>query len=95
MAIRYVRFWAETDYAGTDFEDYQAINEKMTEEDLNEIAEQFGQENAESYEYLATGWEGEFESEEDREQYYENCTCGWDYVSREEWEENEGGTDLL
>ena len=100
MAIRYVRFWAETPYTGTDFEEYIAVGEQYKESDLNELAEELSRANAESYEYLVTGWEDdEFEDSEEREEaierYYEDCCCGWDFVSREEWEENEGSSEYL
>lgn len=42
---------------------------------------------AESYEYLETGWDDDFENEDDREAYYENALsyCGWNYCSKEEY----------
>jgi hypothetical protein len=45
---------------------------------------------AESYESTATDWATGFETEDDREAYYEDAMsyCGWNYCSKEEYEEN-------
>ena len=63
----YFGFTAETLYCGTEATDYRIFKERPTDAELDEMAADFGQNNAESYEYLVTGWledEDEFEPED-------------------------------
>lgn len=83
--MKYVRFTAETPYCGTTIDEYQFFDDNITDEELGEIASEIIYHNAESFEYLATGWGEDFESEEDRESYYQDCTGGWDIISEEEY----------
>lgn len=62
-----------TPYCGTDttywvFADHEG---DIPKEELDDWVH----ENAESFEYLATGWDEDFETEEDREDYYADCGC--------------------
>ena len=91
----YFKFTAETPYCGTDVEEYRKFTTRPTDAELNEIAESMKQDNAESYEYLVSGWDDEnFEgmSEEERQEeldnYYADCYGGWVEISKEEYEEN-------
>ena len=59
------------------------------EEHLNALAEEYNQENAETYSYLATGWEEDFETDEDEENYYYDCTCYWEEITEEEYSERD------
>jgi len=72
--------------------DYQKAEKA---EDLEEYAEELNQTNAESYEYLVSGWNDEnFEdlTEEERQEeldnYYADCNYVIEEVSKEEFEEN-------
>lgn len=42
---------------------------------------------AEPYTYVATGWGEGFESEEEEEAYYENCTFDIEEITEEEYQE--------
>ena len=42
---------------------------------------------AEPYTYVATGWDEGFESEEEEEAYYENCTFDIEEITEEEYQE--------
>ena len=42
---------------------------------------------AELYTYVATDWDGDFESEEDEETYYENCNFDIEEITEEEYQE--------
>lgn len=42
---------------------------------------------AESYEHVASGWNDDFESEEERDYYYENCIFRIEEITEEEYEE--------
>lgn len=86
--MRFIKFFGENGYCGCDFEQYEAYEDDMTDDVLDEIAADLVQENAENYEYTATGWGNSFESEEDREFYYENASGGWEEVTEEEYNEN-------
>ena len=74
MAKNLYKVTCYTPYCGTDttywvFADHEG---DIPEEDLNDWV----QENAESFEYLVNGWGEDFETEEDREDYY--ADCGYD-----------------
>ena len=84
----YFRFTAETPYCGTEATDYRIFKERPTDAELDEMAADFGQINAESYEYLVTGWdydnyETEEEMEEALENYYADCYSGWEEITEE------------
>ena len=42
---------------------------------------------AEPYTYVATGWDEDFESEEEEEAYYENCIFDIEEITEEEYQE--------
>ena len=89
----YFRFTADPPYTGTELIDYQQFEERPTDAELNEIAEDMAQSNAESFEYLVTGWDGDNYEDKDEEAtalefYYEDCTGTWEEISAEEFEEN-------
>lgn len=86
--MKYVKFNYSTPYCGTDEENYCVYDDDITEEELDEILGELIQSHAESFKYLATGWGEDFESDEDRLAYYEDCEGGWVFVSKEEYEDN-------
>lgn len=63
-----------TPYYGTDTE-YWVLAEKEDDIDTEDI-DIWVQENAESFEYFAPGWDEDFETEEDREDFYAGCGYG-------------------
>lgn len=63
-----------TPYCGTDTT-YWVLAAKENDIDTEDI-DIWVHEGAESFEYLATGWGDDFETEEDREDYY--ADCGYD-----------------
>lgn len=88
--MKYIRFYGSNGYCGCEYEEYVAFEDDITEAQLDEYSNELCDENAETYEYVETGWGESFESEEDQEYYYESARdySGWDYVSKEEYEEN-------
>ena len=87
----YFKFTADTPYCGTEDTDYRKFEERPTDADLDEIAEEFSHGNAESYEYLVTGWNNEYFEDEDEEaeaveNYYADCTGTWEEITEEEFE---------
>lgn len=86
----YFRFTADTPYCGTENTDYRAFEERPTDAELDEMAEDMAQSNAESFEYLVTGWDDDNfdngdEKDEALEDYYAACTGIWEEISEEEY----------
>ena len=88
--MKYYKFIADTPYCGTESTYYEAYEEEMTEKQLDEIAADYCQENAESYDYMVAGWGNEAD-EDELEMYYDDCTCFWTEISEEEYRENTEG----
>ena len=84
----YFRFTVDTPYCGTELVDYQKFEERPTDAELDEIAEDLAQSNAESFEYLATDWsDGRCEDTVALENYYADCTGTWEEITEEEYNE--------
>ena len=89
----YFKFIAGTPYYGTENTEYRKFEERPTNSELDEMAEEFEQLNAESYEYFVTGWEENNFDDEDEEAealeiYYEDCYGIWEEITKEEFKEN-------
>lgn len=80
----FVRISYSNGYCGCD------ETEVLEVEDMKE-AETYAAENVyqygESYEHVACGWGNDFDSEEDRDYYYENCTYDIEEITEEEYQE--------
>lgn len=85
--MRYIRFFGDAGYAGTDYETYHVYDDNRTDEELDQISEEFGQLNGEEYTYLHTGWDGDFTNEEDEDLYWQDVTNNWEEVTKEEYNE--------
>jgi hypothetical protein len=95
----YIKFYADTFYCGTSAVEYRKF-EKMDEDLFETMAQEFGNANAESYEYLAENDVNpdDYDTEDDydvacaeaRDAFWEECSYGWEEVTREEYEEYEG-----
>ena len=90
--MAYFKITVETPFVGTNEEEY--IECETTSEAVA-FAEELCRNNAESYEYLVSGWDGEnFEDmteekqTEELEEYYASCDWYVDEVSTEEYFEN-------
>ena len=88
--MKYVRFSGGNGYCGCDYEEYVMFDDDCPEDEIENYSIELAYQNAESFEYVETGWNSDFEDENDREMYYENALnyCGWDYCSEEEFNEN-------
>lgn len=89
----YFKFVADTAYCGTEHIEYMTFEERPSEDELDDIAQDIANNNAESFEYLVTGWDDdEFDNDEDRaaalEDYYNDVSGCWTEISKEEFEEN-------
>lgn len=85
---RYIHFMGETPYAGTSYDEYVKFDDDTPDSEIDCYSDDLCHENAESFEYLETGWDDDWESEEDRENYYESCYGSWEEISKEEYEAN-------
>ena len=92
----YVKFIVSTEYCGTENEIFLAYEDGTPESSIEIDFLERVRENAESYEYLVTGWDDENynedeeeEKQEDLEWYYESAdTCSnWEYITEEEYRE--------
>ena len=93
--MRYYKFTSGTPYCGTEQEHYVKSSEPLTQEDLEEITEEYIQQAYEDYSYLHSGWNDENledMTEEEAEEYMDDfradCYCEWEEISKEEYEEN-------
>lgn len=87
--MRYIHFFGNSGYCGTDYHEFRIFNDDTQDMEINDLSYQFAHDNAETFTYLATGWDGDFESEEEEEQYYEDAygNCGWEEIETETEEE--------
>lgn len=95
--MKYYKITTSTIYCGTSNEHYIASQEPMSEEELQNTVEELTRENAESFEYLMTGWddeniEGMSEDEVQAmlDDYYADCSGEWQEISESEYKEAMG-----
>ena len=91
----YYKFTADTIFCGTENEYHVATKEPLTEKEIDEMKEEYARENAESFEYLLTGWEDDvFDDESEREEalnnYYADAECSCEEITKEQYEEELG-----
>lgn len=84
--MRWIKFEGGAPYCGTEFEDIAVFDNDTPDSEINEYAEELAHDNGETYSYLHTGWEGDFEDEDDEESYYEDCWCNWEEITQEKYE---------
>ena len=95
--MKYYKITTSTLYCGTENEHFIASENPLSEEELRETVNELTRENAESFEYLVTGWDGENiegmsedEIQEMLDDYYEYCTGEWQEISEAEYKEEMG-----
>lgn len=100
--MKYIRFYATTGFCGGDTEEYWAFKKEINEKEMDKYADELVHTNGDSYFDLERfGYapdRDEYDSEEEYEEalaeaeewYWEDCSGGWEYISKEEWEENNG-----
>lgn len=85
--MRYIKFEVNTPYVGTEDTIYEVFSDDTTDDFLENYLEELIHNNAESYEYLATGWDEDFDDEEERNDYYTNCEGYWEEITEKEFNE--------
>ena len=95
--MKYYKITTRTIFSGTDNEHYIASQEPMSNEELQHTVEELTRENAESFEYLLTGWDGENiegmsedEVQAMLDDYYADCWGEWQEISEAEYKEEMG-----
>ena len=90
--MAYFQIIVNTPYCGTEQEEYIKCK---TIQEAESIAEELCRTNAESYEYLVSGWDDENfediteeEQLEELEEYYTSCDWSINEISAEEYSEN-------
>lgn len=86
--MKYYVFKGSTPYCGTDFEEYVTFGDEVTEKELADYAEELAMGQADSFEYLVTGWDNENEYDEEDLEYFRNDTLEntyWEEISEEEY----------
>ena len=83
--MKYVKFYLDNGYGGTQI-DYASFENEVSEDEIDEMLTELAEDNAEAFEYLAMDG-GEWASDEEQEEYYENAStyCTWAYVTEEEY----------
>ena len=90
IKIKYYHLSGGNGYYGCDWDEYVAFDDDVSMDEIEDYANNLAYENAESYEYVATGWGEDFESEEDRNGYYDYVSdyTNWKEITEEEYLNN-------
>lgn len=97
--VRYIKFSGGTPFCGEDFEEYEAVDLSVTDEQLSQMADDYAKDNAAMYEDIENDYgvdredynsEEEYQEalEEFSEEYYGESWGDWIEVSKEEYLEN-------
>ena len=85
--MRYIKIEVGNGYCGCDNTEYVEFENDITDAEIDAYAIELARDNAESFEHVATGWDEDFETENDREFYYEGAWFEWEEISEEEYNE--------
>ena len=85
--MKYVRFTGGNGFVGCDYEEYREYDDDTPEFVIENDSLEICEENAESYAYQRFGWDEDY-SDEDYDEYLEDCYCDWTYISKEEFIES-------
>lgn len=85
--MKYIKFSGGNGYCGCDWEEFHAFDDDVDTRTLDATAWELANDYAESYEYLAEGYDscGGWESEEAEEEYRESITGYWQEITEEEY----------
>lgn len=80
----YFQYYVSNGYCGCEETDVIALADF---DDIYQFIKEASDDNAASYEYVETGYDGDFETEEDRENYYQTALsyAEWKEISEEEY----------
>lgn len=83
--MKYYKFTATTPYCGTDRVELIESEEGLSSAEIDEMCTEYAYENGEQFTYLATGWDEDWGSEEDEENYFADCSCICEELTFEQW----------
>lgn len=83
--MRYFEFYAETPYCGTDETELCTYPDDVAEEQLYDDCEAWGRSHCGGYEYLAIEFEDEEVWESIAEDYWNDCSWGWNELTFDEY----------
>lgn len=86
--MRYFKFTYDNGFHTGAEDEYVEFDDNVTEEALNDYGVEALSAYAESYDYLALGWDNDEVDEDERDAYYENCDFNYEEVTKEEYMEN-------
>lgn len=91
----YYKFTSGTPYCGTENEYYHKFEEQPSDDELEEMSDEYAQQAYDDYSYLHSGWSEENlegMTEEEAEEYMNNfradCYCEYVEISEDEYNEN-------
>jgi hypothetical protein len=91
----YYKFTSGTPYCGTENEYYHKFEEQPSDNELEEMSDEYEQQAYDDYSYLHSGWNEENledMTEEEAEEYMDNfradCYCEYVEISEDEYNEN-------
>lgn len=91
----YYKFTSGTPYCGTENEYYHKFEEQPSDDELEEMSDEYEQQAYDDYSYLHSGWNEENledMTEEEAEEYMDNfradCYCEYVEISEDEYNEN-------
>lgn len=87
---RYIIVTRSNNYCGCDSEECYIFPEGTSDIEIDEYIGEGMYDYAEQYDYVARGWGEDWESEEDEEAYYNDCSFDWHEATVEEREDYKG-----
>lgn len=66
-------------------DNYYEFTDEVTAEEIEQTIREDANEYFANWEYLATGWDSGFDSDEDEQEYYDGCSYSWEYITEEEY----------
>lgn len=87
MGVRYIHFFGDAGFCGTEYHCFSKFTDDTHRLFHPELHLRYRLGNAESYEYLATGWNSDFDDDQEREIYYEGANGGWEELTKDRYEE--------
>jgi len=90
IMARHIIVTRSNGYCGCDSKEYYVFPEGTSDIEIDEYIAEGMYDYAEQYEYTVRGWDSDWESEEDEEEYYNNCSFDWHEATEKEKEDYEG-----
>ena len=93
--MKYYKFTATTPYCGTNMVELVETEEPLEQWAIDEMCTDYAREVGETYSYLATGWDEDWDTEEDEENYFADCSCICEELTFEQWLDEMDNQGLL